>query len=717
MRLRPIFLATALSLISLPVAAQWTSRNIQPVGCVMHAVKMRTDSVGIAVGDSGVIRWSAFYADDGGQRSLLWSSRRWQEPVRFNDVVLLRSSGYLAVGNDNTIVRADDERGEPRLVSTSVMGDLLCVDRHEDTIVIGTSTGALLYSTDQGLNFTTMMTPTTQPIVDLCVDGNGRWTAITSSEVLSAQYGSAWTIVNQLSDRPQRQISTQPSYIKGNWLLYRVGDDWLVQVSTDGGSTWLDYFGPSSDLRLTDSNAQALSITASADGMKHSIMFMRRSGSSITIYHYVSFDAGSTWSDQCTLFFTDFVGESQVMVNDSTLITTSLTGQMLTFTRHGLGLQQWWRAPESVNIPFEPWISHAFRDGAVVGGPSRLLDLSFAPHVSEWTYATSVDQIKDVCTSLDRTYILVDQRSYDEQFNLISKAHIFERDGDGRFTNTYRHDAVFGGNTIDCDSTGSVAMIPYGKSIVWSKDRGQPYTMHEFTDTSIWSTSVGTMLGGNAVWIQTLRLSNPQVPFGMLSDDGGVTWQESGRLPFRATSSTAIGAVVIISTAERIGLTQVRLRIARSADRGATWTEVIDQVRAASITNNAPLSDRGGRLMCVAPSGIWWSDDAGLTWREAVGPEMVYDDGLTTGHWTSDTTVVAYSRSGQYHTTMLPLITTNVKDVHDELSTGDVISIIAVDVVGRMIQISTFSDLPRGLWYCVLTHHGGARTMTTRIVP
>lgn len=715
--MKPFILATILTLISMPVAAQWTSHNIQPVGCVMHAVKMRTDSVGVAVGDSGVIRWSAFYADDAGQRSLMWSSRRWHEPVRFNDVVLLRGAGYLAVGNDRAIVRADNERDEPRTVSVSVMGDLLCVDRREDTIVIGTSTGTLLYSTDLGMNFMTMMAPTTLPIVDLCVDGNGRWTAITPREVLSSQYGSAWTFVNQHTDRPQRQISTQPSYIEPNWLLYRVGDDWLVQVSTDGGATWLDHFGPSDDLRITDANAQALSITASADGMSHSVMFMRRNGPSVTFYHYVSFDAGLSWTDQCIQLFTDFVGESQVMVNDSTLITTSLTGQMLTFSRHGLGVQQWWRAPESVNIPFEPWISHAFSDGGVIGGPSRLLDLSFAPRVAEWTFATSLDRINSVCASSDRTYLLMDQRSYDEQFNLVSRAHILDREGYGPFTDRYSHAASYGGTMIDCDSTGRVAMIPYGKSVVWSADHGQQYTAHSFADTSIWSTSIGTLLGGGAVWVQTLRLSDPQAPFSMISDDGGITWQETGLLPFQASSSTSVGTVVIIAAAERIGLTQVRVRIARSTDRGATWTAVVNEVRAAAITNNAPLSVRGARVMCVAPSSVWWSDDAGLTWREAVGPTLSDDDGLTTGHWTSDTTAIAYSRGGQYHTTMLPLITTNVDDVHDELSLGDVISITAVDVMGRMIQVATLSDLPRGLWYVVLTHREGARTKTKRIVP
>jgi hypothetical protein len=66
---------------------------------------------------------------------------------------------------------------------------------------------------------------------------------------------------------------------------------------------------------------------------------------------------------------------------------------------------------------------------------------------------------------------------------------------------------------------------------------------------------------------------------------------------------------------------------------------------------------------------------------------------------------------------MLPRITTSVDDDRDASLLGDIVAITAVDVMGRMIQVATLSDLPRGLWYVVLTHREGARTKTKRIVP
>lgn len=713
-----------LAFFTAPTCAQpWTSGFIEPVGCVMHAVKMRSETVGVAVGDSGVIRWSAFYADDAGQRSLLWSSRRWHELVRFNDVTLLADSGYLAVGEAGTVVKAEHERSLPNVITVPTTSSLLCVDRRNTMIVVGGENGTMLRSIDNGATFTSVSVPTAASIVDVCVDGDGRWTAITPTQVLSSTNGSDWSIVFEDPTIVQRQIVTQRRLTPPDWLLYRIADNWMSHVSTDGGITWIDYFDPATGLRISDPNAQALSVSASADGLQHSIMYMRRDGSTVKIYHYVSFDAGLSWADQCTQFFTDFVGESQVMINDSTMISTSLTGQMLTFTRRGLGVQQWWRAPESVNIPFEPWLSHVTGDHSMVAGPHHAMTLSFAPRVNDWSFATSIDAIKDVCSANGQEFLLVDQRSYDQNFNQVSIAQIFARKAEeaDTFALAYTHDVPFGGLTLRPSLDGSIMMIPYGKSIVWSSDQGVSFTSRAYADTSIWNTSIGTMVGGELVWVQVLRLSDPQAPFGIVSSDGGMSWTERSNVPFRALCAQAVGGVLIIATAERLGLTQVRVKIARSDDGGSTWQTVLDKVQSAGITNSVPMSVRNGRILCVAPGSLFYSDDRGLSWTELASPLLMQEDGLTTGHWTSDTSVVVYSKGGQYHTTVVKLPTTDVAEdenvpidqlirTADRVIMTDLLGSVVVDAQGH-IAAAEMAGLARGVYLTKVEKDGASRTL------
>ncbi len=726
-----ILLLVLLGFVGTLTAQKWTSLSIEPVGCVMHAVKMRSESIGVAVGDSGVIRWSSFYADDAGQRSLLWSSRRWKNAVRFNDVVLLDGSGYVAVGEQGTVVRAPHESGSPSEVTVATSEHLHCIDRRNAMIVIGGANGLIMRSTNNGATFQVVTMPTTADVVDLCVDGNGRWTAITPTEVFSSMDGAVWTLVHQDENIRQRQITSQIRQFDQTWLLYRVGDDWLSHVSTDGGVTWIDYFGPSSGLQQSDPDAQALSVSASADGLQHSIMYMRKDGTSIKIYHYVSFDAGLSWSDQCTLLFTDFVGESQVMVNDSTLIATSLSGQMLTFSRRGIGIQQWWRAPESVNIPFEPLYSHATANGSIVASRDRAIELSLDDErIARWTFATSANRITDVRAFEDQTYIAVDHRTYDPNFNEINTTHLYQRNHTDTFAVTYAHTEPYGGATIDQDSTGTLILSPYGKSVIWSDDRGATYQRRPFSDTSWWSTSNSILVGGDMVWSQVLQLSEPQAPFGIISTDGGSTWTKQGEAPFHAVSGVAVGEELFLAALERVGLTKVRVRIARSLNKGETWWTMVDFTIPGEIYNSVPFSLRGERLACVTPSALFTTDDRGHAWSIRETPTLATGDGLTTGHWISDSTLVAYSKSGMVHTAHIPRKITSVTDhVNDPTEAYDVVnedrllirdhvaSVVAYDLTGRAILLTPstmgeetlveLENLPRGMWMITYMNNAG----------
>lgn len=113
------------------------------------------------------------------------------------------------------------------------------------------------------------------------------------------------------------------------------------------------------------------------------------------------------------------------------------------------------------------------------------------------------------------------------------------------------------------------------------------------------------------------------------SDDGGATWRDAGHpLPF---PGWVVGSLVFDpNTPGRLwagmwGLWGSGGFVAYSDDLGASWTVRADGLPQEAVYALAPVPGAPGRLYAAMPSGVWGTQDAGLSWRHlsAGYPEMV----------------------------------------------------------------------------------------------
>jgi len=127
-------------------------------------------------------------------------------------------------------------------------------------------------------------------------------------------------------------------------------------------------------------------------------------------------------------------------------------------------------------------------------------------------------------------------------------------------------------------------------------------------------------------WIATGNGPEPRL---LRTDDGGETWSARD-LPL--VGGTARGATTVGMRPDGMGFALggdldpegAGIRVALTADRGATWSVAGELQMAGAVYGAAWVPDREpATLFAVGPGGIDWSADGGMTWSSAD----------STGHW------------------------------------------------------------------------------------
>jgi hypothetical protein len=715
-------------------AQTWHARPILPENEILNALSMRNARVGIAVGKNGVIRKAQWYAQDTDLRSLLWSTEQIALGITLHDVVHLESTGYVIVGEGGRVWRAATDDAEPVVVSVPVFEDLLGVAAR-GKVVIGCGTrGTMIRSVDGGSTFVTVTMPTQEDIVDVCADGTGNWTAITATEILRSSNGAQWTLTQTTSGVEQRRIMTMQRPVFNDWILYRLGDPWVYEVSTDGGKTWINAFADAASMRMSKPYARALSMSVSANALQHSIMFVDGPANNPTPFHFVSFNAAVSWYDLCTLFFSEFVGTAQAMVADTTLLCSGLSGPMLTFSRLGSGSQYRWSAPESVKRQFQPLASSISANGVLVADKRSVVDCDREFSEARYSFFDQFIEMRSVASVGAADLLLADTTWHEldgVEIKTLHRSRLYHRTNGGEWTLLFEHPENVNARSLTTGGDQTALMIPTGKTTVWFDDivNTMAPRLVTYPDTSYWNTSLGSLLSTTTAWCQVIQLSEVQRPRGYVTTDGGGSWRLTPPHPFYAVSSTATSTgTLVISGYERLSPLQVRVMIARSTDVGVTWSVVLDQTVHTSSTNYVPILHRDGRLLALAPNKVWLSDSDGLSWT-ALDVELQGTDAMATGHWLSDTTVAVYTQNGLVMTTSISRpVTALAADPSNDteasmispLSGGliavppSTISVFASDLLGRTAPLEVMREgarptvellhLPHGLWVlCVQT--------------
>ena len=721
--MRTTILAVVILLAVQQLAGQeWTESPLIPERTPMNSVAMRSASWGVAVGNAGIVRYAQGYVDDTDLRAMLWSSEQ-IDARDLHDVALLPDQGVIVVGDSGGVWKSGIDGGELTGGKIPTDDDLLCVAVYNNVVVVGGRSGEIWASTNDGSSFTQSASPTSNPIIDVTVDGNGRWMAITETELLRSDDGTTWISTQVRNGLRQHRVQAAYREFYDDWMFYRLGNPWVYEASTDGGNTWIESFPQGMSLRQTHPNARALSMATSDNLFQQSIMFVDDSKPSAQPFHFVSFNAGTNWKDLCTLFFNEFVGTAQAMVNDTTLISTALGGSMLTFTRVGILNQQRWSAPESITIPFKPAISHLGLKGAMVAEKHRTLDKDLESGGVQWSFADQFEDVRDFAVAGNREYMLADT-TWGELDGVKIKTYyhsrLYGRDaGSTQWELLFENERDAVGRSLTTFGNKTCLGITAGKGVLWWNDLASAPVFKSFGDTSVYAQTVGVLFDEQTAWVQVLKSTDLQRPFGYYTTDGGESWTETGNMPFYAANAAlASDGSIIVTGFSKPSPVEYVARIARSEDQGQTWTVIKDESLSTTEVSFMHLSEHSGNLLAVGPTRIWVSANNGRTWRALTDPPLGAEDGVATGHWASERDVVLYTNRGVMLQGEVDVIESSVNETqvqleiefgkHELLVGSAIIQARAVDLTGRTSPLHTvengagsivdLSELKNGRW-------------------
>lgn len=727
MRHFSVFLLVFLSLIADLYSQSWKRYVIDPSLEKMNSVAMRGSASGIAVGNNGVIQKCTEIIEDAGLRSLLWSTANSTTTATLHDVVLLEDDGYVAVGTSGTVLLALSDGALPVQVAGINSIDFFAVARHNSTILIGGADGAVYYTTNLSSTWTPITTVTTDTIIDISVAGNGTWFIATKTTLYKSSDLKNWLPIPLDGNRTYHQLLSIRRPITGEWLLYRLGNPLMYSVSIDGGETWTELLSQFDELRTELPNSQALCMTVFPDGLRHSLMFTNNDLPHLSTFHLVTFDGCLEWIDQCKQFFQTFVGSSQSIADDSTIVCTGASRGMLTFNKRGLGIQQLWNAPESVPTSFIPLTSIVTDTGVLIAGKDRILEFSKDYSSSSIKLIVPDCNIIDMKQNQNSTLVLVDSTWTETIQNGIRSHASFSvftsNTNDSIFQRTYNPLDTVASQSIAI-SSNTCTLFTYGSSIRFSSDAGITWQKRVFSDTGIYTRSAGATVDGSYTLIPCFHINEPSTLFGYRTTDAGLTWKRVSNLPSNSGRITySPHGSFLFASRTRVDVNQYRLQIHSSIDGGNTWKLVHEELQNSSSALQPTFITSGSSLLLITPSHILTSSGMDENWTTVGDLPLLQDDYFTTGNWISDTLYTVFTSSGyaythtysQLSTVSTPALSTDFCEIaySNRLLTTDceVVYALGTDLLGRNFHVPisaasadgsvlTLNNLPRGL-YCI----------------
>jgi len=146
-----IFLALVISFIGLSSIAQTFSPQNSGVSSQLNGIDFSSSSVGIVVGNSGVIRKTT----DAG---LTWTASTSGTTYDLTGVAFLNGSTYIAVGKGGTIIKTTNGGGSWSLVNSGTSNDLTGIFVNGLNVYVTGTNGIVLISTNSGNAWTTINT-------------------------------------------------------------------------------------------------------------------------------------------------------------------------------------------------------------------------------------------------------------------------------------------------------------------------------------------------------------------------------------------------------------------------------------------------------------------------------------------------------------------------------------------------------------------------------
>lgn len=659
------FLAFALSYVitsTCTVHARGTSDwEIRPIGSSnadLLAVDMVNDSVGVAVGEYGIVRIARSSKTLQGLRSLVWSTIPPVARRSLRDVVVLPTRHFIAVGDAGTILRGHVDSTTSQLISSPTQSDLAAIVRDGNRMMIGGKGGVVLTSDDVGSTWNVASSPTTNDIVDIArLDSIY---VLTSTEIWKSATGEQWYKVSLPANliRPVGLLTYVRQTLPPERRLIVYGDPWVFVSSSDGGTTWNELGIGSMAQQFP--RATMWSADVSSDGMRMSVTlderYMPRQ------FHMISTNGGLGWTNNCDQWHTRYEHYDQEWVSEERLIGVSMDNIMSTYTLRVDGTLV---TPEDGLTTFTVQSVARSDDSVYLAGGSgdvRIVAVDTSHLYGERTVATFFPASQPSIVFANSTMITSRNTNASPPF-----APVLERSTDGGQTWQVIPIEDPAMSSLRLYTYGSTVLaVGYGKGAMVSTDEGVTWTKVMIEEEHIYSQPQAMLLSETS-WIEAIYDDQSKDFRWRRTTDLGLTWTWCGAAPiFGRLVRSGTGRILMIGSVQQSGQ-PVEDVVAVSDDLGASWRTTLSGTSPSQGAFISDVAAQGNKIIAAGGFGKYIvSTDNGETWYgdeklRSMGATMsfrcVYLDHLGRSVLYTDNGEVALERSS---------MTTSTRAYHDD---------------------------------------------------
>lgn len=592
--------------------SDWEIRPIGSSNSDLFAIDMVNDSVGVAVGEYGLVRTARSSTTLHGLPSIVWSTIPTVARQSLRDVYVLPTRHFIAVGDAGTILRGHIDSTTSRLISSPTQSDLTVVVRDNDRLLIGGKGGVVLSSDDLGTTWNVAQSPTSNDIIDIA-----RFDSIyvlTSTEIWKSATGVEWHIVSLPANltRPVGLLTfvRQTSPPEGRLIVY--GDPWVFVSSSDGGTTWNDLGIGSMAQQFP--RATMWSADVSSDGMRMSVTlderYMPRQ------FHMISINGGLDWTNNCDQWHTRYEHYDQEWVSEQRLIGVSMDNISSTYTQREDGVMI---SPENGTPTFTVQSVTRSDDSVYIaggGGDVRIVAVDTSHIHGERTVATFFPASQPSIVFANSTMIMSRNTNASPPF-----APVLERSTDGGQTwqvIPIEDPAMSSLRLYTYAST--VLAVGYGKGAMVSTDEGATWTKVMITEEHIYSQPQALLLHESS-WIEAVYDDQSKDVRWRRTTDLGSTWTWCGQSPtFGRMVRSGTGRLIMIGSTQQSGR-PVEDVVAISDDLGDTWRTTLSGTSPSSgsfifdaVARDTKIIAAGGfgKYIVSTDNGETWSGDETL---------------------------------------------------------------------------------------------------------
>lgn len=592
--------------------SDWEIRPIGSSNSDLLAIDMVNDSVGVAVGEYGLVRTARSSTKLQGLPSLVWTTIPPVARYNLRDVIVLPSRYYIAVGDNGTILRGHIDSTISHLISSPSQSDLSAIVRDGNSLMVGGKGGVLLTSDDIGVTWKVAQSPTSTDVVDIArLDSIY---VLTSTEMWKSASGKEWHIVSLPANliRPVGLLTfvRQTSPPEGRIIVY--GDPWVFVSSSDGGTTWNE-LGIGSRAQQFP-RATMWSADVSSDGMRMSVTlderYMPRQ------FHMITINGGIDWKNNCDQWHTRYEHYDQEWVSEQRLIGVSMDNISSTYTLREDGAMV---SPENGTSTFTVQSVTRSDDSVYIaggGGDVRIVAVDTSHLYGERVVTTFFPASQPSILIVNSAMIVSRNTNASPPF-----VPVLERTTDGGKTwqaVPIEDPAMSSLRLYNYGST--VLAVGYGKGAMVSTDGGVTWAKVPITDEHIYSQPQALLLNETS-WIEAIYDDQSKDMRWRRTTDLGSTWTWCGPSPtYGRMVRSGTGRLFMIGSTQQSG-SPVEDVVAVSDDLGDTWRTTLSGASPSrgsfivdAVARDTKIIAAGGfgKYIVSADNGETWSGDEKL---------------------------------------------------------------------------------------------------------